>query len=192
MMTSSPGPTVAARALCSECLAPLEMTSVPAYKRCRRSSGRNWRPRCAVRGCRRRACSAYGPSAWRGRRRADVFRRGEVGFAETEVENGDAFGLHLLGLGTGGERRGRLHGGGHFRDGYHVDGPFGFARFGNPHRYCCGVNSGKPESGREKFVALYRIAARCGSADRGGNMRVAHFVQRNPRRWAARRIISPA
>ena len=50
---------------------------------------------------------------------ADVFGRREVGFAEAEVEDVDALGLHLLGLGAGGEGGGRLHGGGHLRDRYH-------------------------------------------------------------------------
>jgi hypothetical protein len=47
----------------------------------------------------------------------DVGGRVEVGLAETEVEHGLAVGLQLPRLGAGRQGCGRLHGGGHFRDG---------------------------------------------------------------------------
>src|SRR5262249_19364206 len=90
---------------------------------------------------------------------ANVVGSGKVGLAEAEVEDGDAFRLHLLGLGPRGQRGGRLHGGGHLRDRDHYRLP----------RFRGGFPRPATPAPRTESV-LYLIVPRQGSAlpDRAG------------------------
>ena len=121
---------------------------------------------------------------------ADMLRRGEIRFAEAEVEDLNALGLKLLGASAGGERGGRLHGGGHLRDGYHNTVPSAVC-------HGCGQRGTHPTADaaaaqdtpgvavvtRMVVLALYRYQTPAWEGrprKRRNRMRIAHFVHRYP------------